>query len=126
MFSALVIEDDATLRLIYRQVLAEMKFEVHEAANGNDALQILEIFTPHLVFVDILLPMVNGEQVLKHIQETEHLQNTYVAVVSAQMQNQKLVEKYRIAEFIQKPIRAQEIRATAKRVIDRWGGADAL
>jgi two-component system, sensor histidine kinase and response regulator len=118
MFSALVIEDDATLRLIYRQVLTAMQFDVHEAANGNEALQILDMFAPHLVFVDILLPMVNGEQVLKHIQEAEHLQNTYVVVVSAQMQNQKLVNKYRIAEFIQKPIRAQEIRATAQRVID--------
>ena len=112
---AMVVEDDDGLRMIYRRVLGKMDYEVIEAADGETALQTIEAITPDILFLDIQLPLLNGEAILEYILDAPHLQDTYVIIVSSNKQYAVYVKQLPAAEFVLKPIRPAQIREFASR-----------
>ncbi len=112
---ALVVEDDPGLCTIYRRVLVNMGFDVLEATDGQIALDLLESYTPNVIFLDILLPRVNGMVVLDFIQNSPHLKHTHVAIVSSNRRFEKEVIGLPSVEFILKPIRPAQIQEIADR-----------
>jgi two-component system chemotaxis response regulator CheY len=117
-YLALVVEDDRALRLIYRRVLSDLDFDVLEASDSPAALNLLENYAPQVVFLDILLPKVNGQIVLDYLNRTPRLDRTYVAVVSSNRRFEELVIGRSSREFVLKPIRPAQIREIAARAIN--------
>lgn len=111
---ALIVEDDKGLRTIYRRVLESIKYEVIEAPDGAVAIDILEEQTPTVLFLDILLPLVNGIDVLEYIYNTPRLHSMHIVIVSSNKQFEKYADEMPSAEFVLKPIRPAQIRALAK------------
>jgi CheY-like chemotaxis protein len=121
-YTALIVEDDPTLRLIYRQVLSKMDFEVVEATNGAQALNILQEQTPHILFLDMLLPHVNGETILDYVRSSPHHKSTLIVVATAHNQYAETFHEDPDVEFVLKPISPREIRTLAQQAIDRITG----
>ncbi len=63
----LVVEDEESLRLLYEEELKGEGYEILTAGNGKEAIQQLEAGRPDLIILDILLPKMNGLQVLSEI-----------------------------------------------------------
>ncbi|NWF67622.1 MAG: response regulator [Chloroflexi bacterium] len=118
-YLALIVEDDNALRLIYRQILEPMQFQVLEASNGPEALNLLQSNTPHIVFLDMLLPYINGQTILDYLQTAPHLKNTLVIITTAHKQFQEVARNIPDAQFILKPIQPAEVREAARRAIAR-------
>lgn len=119
VYSALIVEDDSMLRDIYRQVLIASGFEVLQATDGDQALDILSQSVPDLVFLDILLPKIDGFAVLDYIQNTDHLKEVYVIVISAHGRFRKTGQLVFAHEFLLKPVRPSDIKEAAQRAIQR-------
>ena len=66
----LLVEDDEDLRRMFRTALVLEGFYVYEAANGYDALSVLEQDATDLVVLDLRLPRIDGLSVLEEIQAT--------------------------------------------------------
>ena len=56
----LVVDDDPDLREFLRLMLTSMGFEVLSAANGQEALDVLERHNPELILLDMKMPVMNG------------------------------------------------------------------
>lgn len=65
----LLAEDDLQLIDMYRRKFELEGFEVQFAEDGEKAIQILENWKPDVALLDIMMPKVNGLDVLKHIKE---------------------------------------------------------
>jgi CheY-like chemotaxis protein len=63
----LVVEDDESQRLLYRDELTEAGYEVLLAANGKEALKRLVEAKPDLIILDIIMPEMDGMEVLGRI-----------------------------------------------------------
>jgi CheY-like chemotaxis protein len=63
----LVVEDNENQRLLYHDELAEAGYEVILAANGKEALNQLDSAEPHLVILDIVMPVMDGMEALGRI-----------------------------------------------------------
>jgi len=63
----LVVEDNESQRLLYRDELTEAGYEVILAANGKEALKQLDEAKPDLVVLDIVMPVMDGLEVLGRI-----------------------------------------------------------
>jgi len=111
----MVVEDDRGLRMIYERILKGMDFDVLEAADGESALALLQENQPEILFLDIQLPLLNGEAILEYILEAEHLQEMFVAIVSSNKRYESYAEEMPHAEFVLKPIRPAYIRELASR-----------
>ncbi|MDG0816942.1 response regulator [Bdellovibrio svalbardensis] len=76
----LVIDDEALVRRSLSRALRSKGHEVIEAVDGNDGLEQWKKVHPDLVFLDVLMPGLNGPEVLK---EMGHLRSGKVVLMSA-------------------------------------------
>ena len=71
MKKILVVDDEESIRFLYREELEEEGFIVEVAKNGEEALEKLPLFKPDLITLDIKMPGMNGIETLKRIRESE-------------------------------------------------------
>ena len=69
MLNTLIVEDNANFRRVLKNNLETLfpSMVIHEAAEGNEALQKVDTFRPELIFMDIGLPGENGLQLTQRI-----------------------------------------------------------
>ena len=82
----LVVDDDQTLLDMYSERLGASNFEVITAADGEEALKITREKMPDCILLDILLPKMNGFDVLHSIRATEETKNIPVIMLTALVQ----------------------------------------
>jgi CheY-like chemotaxis protein len=63
--TALVVDDDADLRWVTRRVLERAGYRVLEASDGLEALALLEVTTPTLMVLDLVMPRLMGDELLE-------------------------------------------------------------
>ncbi|MCU0513251.1 MAG: response regulator [Anaerolineae bacterium] len=117
-FRVLVVEDEVALRVIYDRILRGLHCDVVAARDGEEALHLLEQYTPELVFLDILLPYVNGIQVMQYMATQERLRQVPVVMVSSASEYEQQKNILPFAEFYLKPILASQIKDIARRYIN--------
>jgi CheY-like chemotaxis protein len=72
MAKILLVEDDNSLRTAYSMILSSKKHEVETAINGKEALEKLKSFTPVLILLDLLMPVMGGLDFLKIYKPNNH------------------------------------------------------
>lgn len=80
---ALIVEDDPSLAMIFARALEDAKFETEIFREGAKALNRLSEASPAVVVLDLHLPQISGQDVLKQIRASEHLSNTKVILATA-------------------------------------------
>lgn len=72
----LIVDDDQSLREMYLQVLARPDFDLRTVSDGTEAFYKIKAFMPDLILLDLIIPGINGLDLLKKIKadnETEHI-----------------------------------------------------
>ena len=82
MKKILIIEDDSVVASIYGNKFTQAGFEVQTATDGAMGLQLLKTFQPDLVQLDLMLPKVNGVEIIKHIRGQPELKSLPIIVLS--------------------------------------------
>lgn len=82
MKQILLIEDDPFLLDIYSTKLTEAGFSVETATNGEEALIKAKENLPRLIILDIVLPQVDGWEILKRIKSENNLRQIPVVILS--------------------------------------------
>lgn len=71
MKSCLVVDDSRVIRTVARRILEGLKFQITEAADGQEALKICQQGMPDAVLLDWNMPVMNGIEFLQHLRKTE-------------------------------------------------------
>lgn len=82
----LIVDDSATARMMIRRCLeiaGMVEAEFHEAGNGLEAIEVMKENSVDLVFTDLNMPEMDGEEFLKHVREQEENAALPVVVVSS-------------------------------------------
>ncbi|MBN2303435.1 MAG: response regulator [Anaerolineae bacterium] len=116
-YTVLVVDDDRGLRTLYRSILENQGYTVHEAANGAEALQYLLSYTPHVILMDMLMPMLGGEIVLQRMQHLTELAHTRVVVLTAYPRFSEIADLPQVSDFLVKPVKPSDIIAAVETAI---------
>jgi two-component system chemotaxis response regulator CheY len=107
MSRALVVDDSRTIRVILRRILAEMGYEVCEAGNGVEALQLIEAERPELdlALLDWNMPEMNGLELLKQLRQNSELSALKVVMVTTEAELGHMVTALEAGanEYVMKP-----------------------
>ena len=113
---ALVIEDDKGLADILSAALTVAGYEVAVVRHGTTASQRLHDLTPHLITLDLHLPGIGGQTLLKQIREDERLANTYVMLVTADARLAQSLENDATLVLV-KPVSYSQLNLLAQRLL---------
>jgi PAS domain S-box-containing protein len=107
----LIADDDDDSRVLLAQILGAVGFEVRHVADGEQAIREFEAWQPHLIFLDLRMPEVDGYEATRRIRATAGGQRTPILVVSASVveEERQRVLECGADEFIRKPYREQEV-----------------
>ena len=120
----LVVEDHSELRAYVRDLISE-DYKVLEAGHGKEALQILEKHKVDLIITDLMMPWMDGFELLEALGEDEVLKKIPVLVISARTtdEDKERVLFQGINEFLQKPFNKHELLQRVKNLLaqkDKW------
>jgi two-component system, OmpR family, response regulator VicR len=105
----LLVEDEKKLSLIIKETLALYDFEVIVAYDGIEGLKFFSELKPGLVIIDIMMPKMDGFQVLGHIRRLDV--SVPVIVLTAKLQTIDLVKAFELGcnDYIKKPFIMDEL-----------------
>jgi len=102
----LIIDDDATIRLLMKDALTEGAYEINEFNNGLDALEYLEHHQTDLVLLDVNMPGMSGFEVCINIRKLSGGSDISIVMVTALEDAESIAKSYDLGatDFISKPI----------------------
>ncbi|MEX0270672.1 response regulator [Leptolyngbyaceae cyanobacterium UHCC 1019] len=112
-YRVLIVDDDPTNRLILVRFLTSIGFDIQEAKNGQDAIAIWQHWQPHIIWMDMQMPVMNGFEATQHIKSDPIGQSTIIIAVTASVfeeQRQKILESG-CNDFVRKPFQRDEVLA---------------
>lgn len=110
--NTLIIEDDPGIREAFQNVLEFEGYNVFTAPNGKEGFELLtRIPEPCLIFLDIMMPIMNGIEFLKIIQKDKIFSNIPVVIVSAFADRAK---EFHVKGIIDKPVDITKVLNVAK------------
>ena len=118
----LIVDDEAHIRMLIEQTLEELEDEgigFLSAENGEEALKIIQEEKPQLVFLDVMMPKMNGMEVCRRVKKELGLDNVFIVLLTAkgqELDRQKGIE-VGADVYMTKPFDPEAILAKAKEVL---------
>ncbi|HTJ59718.1 MAG TPA: sigma-54 dependent transcriptional regulator [Candidatus Saccharimonadales bacterium] len=114
----LVADDDASIRSLLKQLLADEGFAVHEASTGIEVVDKVKESSPDLVIMDVRMPELDGIEALARLKSTNP--KTAVLIMTAFGSSNAAIRAMELGAFdyITKPFELDKISHSVKRVLD--------
>lgn len=118
----LIVDDEVHIRALLEQTLEELAdagVELLVAQDGEEGLQYVREEKPDLVFLDVMMPKLNGYQVCEHIKQDPALKDTYVIMLTAKGQAVDKVrgQEVQANEYMTKPFDPDMILQRASEIL---------
>lgn len=100
----LIVEDDSDFQDIYQLYLRGESFQVLTAYNGKEGLEVLEKEVPDLIILDLIMPVMDGEEFYARMREQEKWRHVPVLIASVNdKMPQRIAELGGVAGSLKKP-----------------------
>lgn len=93
MAKVLIVDDEQSLLFLLQQIIEEQGHLVLLAENGQQALQTVEKENPELIITDVMMPVMDGYQLLAVVKTRPNLKDTKVVLISAAPINRRFEPK---------------------------------
>lgn len=102
--SILLVDDDQFITVAYKDGLERAGYDVVIAHNGEEALDILKVNKPNIILLDLIMPKMNGFELLQALKEDGELKNIPVLVLTnlSQESDEAEARTYGIVDFMVK------------------------
>lgn len=102
----LVVDDIPLNIMLIEKMLAKFKFTIVKANNGVEALERIEAENPQLVLLDLMMPIMDGYQVVENVRKTVSKEQLPIIILSALNSNDDIARAMSLGadDFITKPV----------------------
>ncbi len=119
--SIVIVDDEAHIRILLEETLEELEdqgVEIYLASNGEQALQLIVRHRPRLVFLDVMMPILNGYDVCEKIRADQALAGISIIMLTAKGQEQDRQRGIQAGadDYITKPFDPDAVLARAKNI----------
>ena len=109
-YRILIVEDKPENRQLLVELLTPVGFEVQEAANGQEAIALWKRWSPHLIWMDIRMPVMDGYQATQQIKAAGRQAPVVIALTGSAFEEDRMVAlSMGCDDFVRKPFRAEAI-----------------
>ncbi len=114
----MIVEDDENIRELLEMYFTKGGFSVITAENGRKALEAFERENPHLVILDLMLPVIDGITVAKEIRKES---NTPILMLTAKAEEDDRIKGLEVGadDYVTKPFSPKEVVLRVKNILKR-------
>jgi len=119
----LIVDDEAHIRMLIEQTLEELEDEGVDfltAENGEQALEIIQAENPQLVYLDVMMPKLNGMEVCRRVKKELNMNDVFIVLLTAKGQELDRLKGQEVGAdiYMTKPFDPEVILAKAREVLD--------
>jgi DNA-binding NtrC family response regulator len=114
----LIVDDDASQRSALATILSDRSFVTQVAADGVEALEYLNTFNPDVIVADLIMPRMDGFELLRHLKEAGNLTPAIVLTAFGSIEKAlSVVHDLKAFWFLEKPVEPREFEILLERAI---------
>ena len=118
MKKIMIVEDDDNIRELLEMYFSKAGFEIIQAADGKTALDLFESEKPHIIILDLMLPIIDGITVAKEIKKSA---NIPILMLTAKAEESDRIKGLEIGadDYVTKPFSPKEVVLRVKNILKR-------
>lgn len=122
----LLVDDEPDILEILEYNLSKEGYRIRTAENGLEALKKAAELTPHLVILDMMMPVMDGLETCKKLRELPEMEESIIAFLTALNEDVKEMESYQAGadDYITKPIRPKVLVSKVKALLRRFSAKE--
>ena len=111
VYRILVVDDAVENRRLLREILTPIGFEIQEAENGQQGVEAWKAWKPHLIWMDMRMPIMDGYEATKQIKAADRDRDTIVVALTASAFEEERAEVLTAGcdEFVRKPVSEKDV-----------------
>jgi two-component system, OmpR family, alkaline phosphatase synthesis response regulator PhoP len=118
----LIVDDESHIRSLIEQTLEELEdngVDFFTAENGEQALEIIKAENPQLVFLDVMMPKMNGMEVCRRVKKELNMEDVYIVLLTAKGQELDRIKGQEVGAdvYITKPFSPEALLKKAREVL---------
>lgn len=120
-YRLLVIDDDENLLEVFQVAVSKLGFEVGQAKDGAEGLDMVESFRPDIILLDLMMPVMNGFVFVKKLKEKGRVDIPIVVMTGywEEAHERELRQEPNISDYLRKPIKFAELAGLLRAIIER-------
>lgn len=127
----LIVDDEPNILILMEQALEALEDEGVElltARNGEEALETIKTEKPNLVFLDVMMPKMNGLQVCHIVKHDLQMTDIYIVILTAKGQEFDKQKGIEVGAdlYLTKPFRPKEVLEKSMQVLGFWGKSECF
>lgn len=117
----LIVDDEDDIREFIGYNLTREGYSVYSASNGKEALEVALQVRPHLILLDMMMPIMDGRQTCEEVRNTPELKDTMVVFLSAVHEEQCQIDSYQSGadDYITKPVSMRVLCSRVNAIMKR-------
>jgi two-component system alkaline phosphatase synthesis response regulator PhoP len=121
-YKILLVDDEPDILEFMQYNLLKEGYTVSTAKNGQEAVEIAKRETPHLIIMDIMMPVMDGVEACRIIRATSSLKNTIIAFLTARNEDYSQIAGFDVGadDYINKPIKPRVLMSRIKALLRRF------
>ncbi len=119
----LVVDDEPDIVELLQYNLVKEGYEVQTAENGKRAVEVAKLFKPHLVLMDIMMPVMDGVEACRQLREMPQFKETFIIFLTARSEEYSEVASFDAgaSDYINKPIKPRALLSRISAFFRRQG-----
>lgn len=113
----LIVDDVEANRLLIQKILEKFSLHLIFAQNGKEAIEKTYQYKPELIFMDILMPIMSGDEAIKQIKSDRKISNIPIIVISASFQHYQMATQLQCEGMLLKPVNINDLLFVLKRFL---------
>ena len=115
----LAVDDEIDILQLVEMTLTSDGFEVITASNGIEALEQVKVHMPDLILLDLMMPEMDGFEVIEHLKQTPEMRNIPVIMLTARAQTHERIEGLSAGadDYITKPFELEELKLRIESIL---------
>ncbi len=115
LHKVLVVDDDPIIREMMSDILESEGYAVTTARNGFEALELLHGDEPYLVFLDVMMPNVDGREVCERLDADPHTRRRHAIILMSALDRLSEVTSCKVEGIIPKPFVVEDVLDVVER-----------
>lgn len=127
-YRLLIVDDEQDVREFLSYNLSREGYEVYTASDGREAVEVASEKLPHLIIMDVMMPIMDGMEACSEIRSVEHLRDTLICFLTARGEDYSQIAGFEAGadDYIVKPVKPKVLVHRVKALLKRFRDTSAM